>query len=123
MKIYDEISHEEITSPDLSAGYVYDDYIVTDLIPEHVSFVLKNGSTKSDDSYALPGTPVIQNPRSFDDMSSFGALKLEAKTGQSNAKFTALTNLICVYGTTKDTNYNLGKQFVLNSGFYGFAKT
>lgn len=29
MKIYDEITREEITSPDLSAGYVYDGMIVT----------------------------------------------------------------------------------------------
>lgn len=29
MKIYDEITHEEIQSPDLSAGYVYDGTIVT----------------------------------------------------------------------------------------------
>lgn len=45
------------------------------------------------------------------------------KTGESNTKFTALANLICVYGTTKGTNYNLGEQFVLHPGFYGFAKT
>ena len=29
MKIYDEITREEITEPDLSAGYVYDGVIVT----------------------------------------------------------------------------------------------
>lgn len=29
MKIYDEISHEEITSPNLSAGYVYGGVMVT----------------------------------------------------------------------------------------------
>lgn len=29
MKIYDEITREEITSPNLSAGYVYDGTIVT----------------------------------------------------------------------------------------------
>ena len=29
MKIYDEITREEITDPDLSAGYVYDGFIVT----------------------------------------------------------------------------------------------
>lgn len=29
MKIYDEITKEEIQDPDLSAGYVYDGYIVT----------------------------------------------------------------------------------------------
>lgn len=29
MKIYDEITHEEIQSPDLSAGYVYDGLFVT----------------------------------------------------------------------------------------------
>ena len=29
MKIYDEITREEIQDPDLSVGYVYDGYIVT----------------------------------------------------------------------------------------------
>lgn len=29
MKIYDEITREEIFDPDLSAGYVYDGFIVT----------------------------------------------------------------------------------------------
>lgn len=29
MKIYDEITREEITDPDLSAGYLYDGVIVT----------------------------------------------------------------------------------------------
>ena len=29
MKIYDEITREEITDPGLSVGYVYDGYIVT----------------------------------------------------------------------------------------------
>ena len=29
MKIYDEITREEILDPDLSAGYVYDGFIVT----------------------------------------------------------------------------------------------
>ena len=29
MKIYDEITKEEILDPDLSAGYVYDGFIVT----------------------------------------------------------------------------------------------
>lgn len=29
MKIYDELTREEITSPDLFAGYVYDGFIVT----------------------------------------------------------------------------------------------
>lgn len=36
MKIYDEISHEEITSPDLSAGYVYDGFIVTGRTEERI---------------------------------------------------------------------------------------
>lgn len=35
MKIYDEITREEITEPDLSAGYVYDGYIVTGRTEEH----------------------------------------------------------------------------------------
>lgn len=35
MKIYDEITREEITDPDLSAGYVYDGYIVTGRTEEH----------------------------------------------------------------------------------------
>lgn len=34
MKIYDEITREEITEPDLSAGYVYDGVIVTGHIEE-----------------------------------------------------------------------------------------
>ena len=99
-------------------------------IPEHVSFIIKNGSTKNGESYALPGSPVIQNPigyvgvgKGYDDMSSFGALKLEAKTGQSNAKFTALANLTCVYGANKGESYNKGEQLTLASGFYGFAKS
>ena len=99
-------------------------------IPEHVSFIIKNGSTKNDESYALPGSPVIQNPigyvgvgGGYDDMSSFGALKLEVMTGQSNAKFTALENLTCVYGANKGESYNKGEQLTLASGFYGFAKS
>lgn len=35
MKIYDEITREEITEPDLSAGHVYDGYIVTGRTEEH----------------------------------------------------------------------------------------
>ncbi|WP_295340923.1 hypothetical protein [uncultured Subdoligranulum sp.] len=98
-------------------------------IPEHTSFIIENGATKNDDSNSLSGCPIIKNPmgyagfsNGYDDMSSFGALKLEAKTGQNNAKFTSLSNLICVYGTTKGKTYTKGEQFVLTSGFYGFAK-
>lgn len=36
MKIYDEITREEITEPDLSAGYVYDGYIVTGHTEERI---------------------------------------------------------------------------------------
>lgn len=35
MKIYDEITREEIQDPDLSAGCVYDGYIVTGRAEEH----------------------------------------------------------------------------------------
>lgn len=36
MKIYDEITREEITEPDLSAGYVYDGVIVTGHTEERI---------------------------------------------------------------------------------------
>ena len=36
MKIYDEITREEITDPDLSAGYVYDGVIVTGRTEERI---------------------------------------------------------------------------------------
>lgn len=36
MKIYDEITREEITEPDLSAGYVYDGVIVTGYTEERI---------------------------------------------------------------------------------------
>ena len=36
MKIYDEITREEITEPDLSAGYVYDGVIVTGRTEERI---------------------------------------------------------------------------------------
>ena len=36
MKIYDEITREEITEPDLSAGYVYDSVIVTGHTEERI---------------------------------------------------------------------------------------
>lgn len=36
MKIYDEITREEITNPDLSAGYVYDGVIVTGRTEERI---------------------------------------------------------------------------------------
>ena len=35
MKIYDEITKEEINGPDLSAGYLYDGVIVTGRTEEH----------------------------------------------------------------------------------------
>ena len=35
MKIYDELTREEIASPDLSAGYLYDGVIVTGRTEEH----------------------------------------------------------------------------------------
>lgn len=35
MKIYDELTHEEIASPDLSAGYVYDGVLVTGRTEAH----------------------------------------------------------------------------------------
>lgn len=35
MKIYNEITREEITEPDLSAGYLYDGVIVTGRTEEH----------------------------------------------------------------------------------------
>lgn len=34
MKIYDEITNEELTSPDLSAGYLYTDRRVAEHVPE-----------------------------------------------------------------------------------------
>lgn len=36
MKIYDEITREEITEPDLSAGYLYDGVIVTGHTEERI---------------------------------------------------------------------------------------
>ena len=36
MKIYDEITREEITEPDLSAGYLYDGVIVTGRTEERI---------------------------------------------------------------------------------------
>lgn len=36
MKIYDEITRGEITSPDLSAGYTYDGVIVTGRTEEYI---------------------------------------------------------------------------------------
>lgn len=36
MKIYDEITKEEILDPDLSAGYVYNGYIVTGHTEERI---------------------------------------------------------------------------------------
>lgn len=34
MKIYDEITNEELTSPDLSAGYLYTARLVAEHVPE-----------------------------------------------------------------------------------------
>lgn len=39
MKIYDETTREEITNPDLSAGYLYDGVIVTGQTEEHIQVV------------------------------------------------------------------------------------
>lgn len=36
MDIYDEITQQKITDPDLSAGYLYDGVIVTGQVEEHI---------------------------------------------------------------------------------------
>lgn len=39
MSIYDEITHLQITDPDLSAGYLYDGVIVTGRVEEHIQVI------------------------------------------------------------------------------------
>ena len=43
MKIYDEITREEILVPDLALGYVYDGYIVTGRTEERIEVEAKAG--------------------------------------------------------------------------------
>lgn len=98
-------------------------------IPEHVSMLIKNILTKNNDENSLPGLPTIVSPTGYAgasqgsaDMSSCGMLKLNNKTGTTNASVTALSDLLCVYGAHKGTTYTNGQTFTLNSGLYGFVK-
>lgn len=51
MKIYDEITNEELTSPDLSAGYLYTARRVAEHVPE--SREVMQGTVTEDDSKGL----------------------------------------------------------------------
>ena len=49
MKIYDELTNEELTSPDLSAGYLYTARLVAEHVPE--SREVMQGTVTEDDVY------------------------------------------------------------------------
>ena len=51
MKIYDEITNEELTSPDLSAGYLYTARRVAEHVPE--SREVMQGTVTEDDPKGL----------------------------------------------------------------------
>jgi hypothetical protein len=51
MKIYDEITNEELTSPDLSAGYLYTARQVAEHVPE--SREVMQGTVTDDDPQGL----------------------------------------------------------------------
>ena len=51
MKIYDEITNEELTSPDLSAGYLYTARRVAEHVPE--SLEVMQGTVTEDDPQGL----------------------------------------------------------------------
>ena len=51
MKIYDEITNEELTSPDLSAGYLYTARRVAEHVPE--SREVMQGTVTEDDPQGL----------------------------------------------------------------------
>ena len=51
MKIYDELTNEELTSPDLSAGYLYTARLVAEHVPE--SREVMQGTVTEDDPKGL----------------------------------------------------------------------
>ena len=117
MDIYDEITGQKITDPDLSAGYLYDGVIVTGRVEEHIQVM--EGTVTADRPDGLrrlvPARDITEPCRWYhtyteEDKQAAVSDKLSELSSACNAAITAGADVQLSDGSTARFSYSLEDQ-------------
>lgn len=117
MKIYDEITKEEIVSPDLSAGYVYDGFYLTGYIDEYYKVIEKTITEERPNGLRqlIPSKPIYEECQYYhkytaEEKENYLNEKLKSLSDVCNEKITNGAEVVLSDESKKTFSYSIEDQ-------------
>ena len=117
MKIYDEITKEEIDSPDLSAGYVYNGFYLTGYIDEYYKVIEKTITEERPNGLRqlIPSKPIYEECQYYhkytaEEKENYLNEKLKSLSDVCNEKITNGAEVVLSDESKKTFSYSIEDQ-------------